>query len=626
MDNQDNLQDNLYAMRHSMAHILASAIQHLWPKVKFGVGPVVDNGFYYDVDISDKKITEDDLKIIEQEMKDIIKANQEFLVYELPIDQALKWAKDNHQPYKEELLNDLSRSGTTDAKQIDSQELGTFSHHKSAIDSVTFYTNGDFTDLCRGPHVASTGLVGVFSLQRISGAYWRGLDTNPMMQRIYGISFYSQKELDQYLEDLEKARKRDHRKIGQELDLFVISDLIGPGLPLFTPRGTVLRQQLIKFSEELQQEAGYEAVWCPHITRTELYKVSGHFDKYPERFMVSSTESDDVFMMKPMNCPHVTQIYAARPRSYRELPIRYMETTTMYRDEKSGELHGLSRVRSLTQDDSHAFVRVEQIESEMRSIINMVKKMYQTLGLLLSVDLSFRDSSDRYFGEREIWQQAENIIKEVADKENLNYKVVTGEAAFYGPKIDIYVADSLKRRWQCATIQVDFIQPERFDLNYIDETGTKQRPVMIHKAILGSLERFIAVYIEHTAGHFPIWLSPEQIRFITLNQEESTISYVEQIARKCRVNQLRISVDNASESVGKKIRKAEMMKIPYIVVIGNKEITDNEIMPRIRKDLIKQKSNHDNSSITIDDFIDRIKKESQLRVNNSRLYSNDIIV
>jgi threonyl-tRNA synthetase len=575
----------LHAMRHSLAHILAASVQHLWPEARFGVGPVVENGFYYDIDLGETKISEEDFAKIEAEMRKIIGEDQPFERFEKPIDEAITWAKESKQPYKEELLNDLKRAGTTVAKDLDAEELGTITQGDSKVEQVSFYRNGDFTDLCRGPHVSSTGKVGAFKLLRVAGAYWRGNEKNPQMQRLYGVAFATEDELQQHLERLEQARLRDHRRLGQELDLFVISDLVGPGLPLFTPRGTILRKELIKFSEELQRDAGYEAVWAPHMTRTELYKVSGHLDKYPERFDVSSVESKDKFMLKPMNCPHVTQIYASRPRSYRELPLRYMETTTMYRDEKSGELHGLSRVRALTQDDSHAFVRHDQIEDEMRAILEMVKKMYLTLDMPLSVDLSFRDDGDNYFGDPKVWDEAQQILEKIAKEEELDYKVEQGEAAFYGPKIDIHVSDALGRRWQCATVQLDFVMPERFELEYTDEHGAKQRPAMIHKAILGSIERFLSVYIEHTAGRFPIWLAPEQIRIITVNQEKNTLEFVDEMLKQARKLGLRVAVDNSSESVGKKIRAAEVAKVPYSVVIGEKEIGTGQVAPRIRKDM-----------------------------------------
>ncbi|GAC1387757.1 MAG: threonine--tRNA ligase [Candidatus Saccharimonadales bacterium] len=604
------------SMRHSLAHIMASAISILRPNVKLGVGPVVENGFYYDIDLADNQLSEDDFPKIEAEMKKIISANEPFECFKMPIDEAIAWSKNNGQVYKENLLNDLKRSGTTVANDLDAAELGTITENASAVDEVSFYKNGNFMDLCRGPHVASTGKVGAFKLMRISGAYWRGNINNHQMQRIYGVAFATPKELRTYLDMLDQAKKRDHRKLGQELDLFVISDLVGPGLPLFTPRGTILRNELIKFSEELQRMGGYEAVWAPHITRTDLYKKSGHFDKYPERFDVSSVESTDSFMLKPMNCPHVAQIFASRPRSYRDMPQRYMETTTMYRDEKSGELHGLSRVRSLTQDDSHAFVRHDQIEAEIQSIMAMVKQMYLVLDMPLSVDLSFRDEGDNYFGDKSVWEQAQEMLEAVAIKEQLNYKIETGEAAFYGPKIDIYVSDALGRRWQCATVQLDFVQPERFELFYTDEKGLKQRPAMIHKAILGSIERFLSVYIEHTAGKFPVWLAPEQVRILTVNQEDTTTAFAAKIATQAKELGIRLIVDNSNESVGKKIRSTELWKVPYTLVIGEKEMETGNVQPRIRADIAVQDGE---GSLSIDSFLKTVAHEAKARINKTSL-------
>jgi threonyl-tRNA synthetase len=451
---------------------------------------------------------------------------------------------------------------------------------------------------------------------RVAGAYWRGKESNPHMQRLYGVAFETKEELAHHLEMIEQAKKRDHRKLGKELDLFTMSDLVGPGLPLFTPRGTVLRNELIRFSEELQREGGYEAVWAPHMTRVELYKVSGHYDKYPERFDVSSIESDDEFMLKPMNCPHVTQIYASRPRSYRDLPLRYMETTTMYRDEKSGELHGLSRVRALTQDDSHAFVRNDQIEEEMLSIMEMVKRFYGVLDLDLHLRLSFRDDSDNYLGDKKVWDVAQAALESVAKKVKLSYVVEEGEAAFYGPKIDIMIRDALGREWQCATVQADFVQPERFLLEYTDDEGKKRRPVMIHKAILGSIERFLSVYIEHTAGKFPIWLAPEQIRIASVNQEDETLAFVAKIADIAKDLGLRAVVDNENESVGKKIRNAELYKVPYVLIVGPKEVESGKVVPRVRTDLEITESH---KPMSVENFLKTVAHESKSRVSRTSL-------
>ena len=606
--------DNLEAMRHSLAHITATAVQHIWQEAKFGVGPVVDNGFYYDIDLGDNKISEEDLSRIEDEMRKVIGENHPFERTEKPIDEAIAWSKEKHQPYKEELLNDLKRAGTTIAKDLDADELGTISGGEAQVDRVSFYTNGDFTDLCRGPHVESTGKVGAFKLMRVSGAYWRGNDKNAQMQRLYGVAFNTEKELRIHLEMLEEAKKRDHRKLGQELDLFVFSDLVGPGLPLFTPRGTILRDEIGAFSQELQKQAGYQKVAIPHIAKVDLYKTSGHFDKYPERFTVTSFESDSEFMLKPMNCPHHTQIYASRPRSYKDMPIRYMENTVVYRDEKNGELHGLSRVRAATQDDAHVFCRVDQIEEEFTSIMTMIQDMYKVFGLHWRARLSFRDDSDKYLGDISLWNSAQKTLEDVAKKLEIDYFIGEGEAAFYGPKIDIMATDALGREWQLATEQLDFVQPERFQLEYAAADGSMQRPVMIHKALLGSFERFLAVYIEHTAGKFPVWLAPEQVRLITVNQEDATVEFAKKMADRANELGVRVEVDNDNESVGKKIRASEMWKVPYTVVIGEKEIAGGDLMPRIRKDLEVQP---EHKGVSIDEFLNTVMNESKTRVSKT---------
>jgi len=609
-------EEKLHAMRHSYAHIMATAIQDIWPDAKFGVGPVVEHGFYYDIDLGDNSLSEEDFPRIEAKMQEIIKADVPFERFTMSIDEAIAWADKYEQPYKKELLNDLKRAGTTAAKDIDSEELGLSAEEESKVEEVSFYRDGDFTDLCRGPHVESTGKVGAFKLMRVSGAYWRGKETNPQMQRIYGVAFENTKDLRKHLEMLEEAKKRDHRKLGQELDLFVFSDLVGSGLPLFTPRGTVLREELGQFSQELQKSVGYQAVAIPHMAKLDLYKTSGHYDKYPERFSVTSYESDDEFMMKPMNCPHHTQIYSSRPRSYRDLPIRYMENTIVYRDEKAGELHGLSRVRAATQDDAHVFCRIDQIEQEFTAIMTMIRDMYMVFDLKWRARLSFRDSSDKYLGDPELWERAQATIEAVAKKLELDYFIGEGEAAFYGPKIDIMATDALGREWQLATEQLDFVQPERFGLSYTDSDGSEKVPVMIHKALLGSIERFLSVYIEHTAGKFPVWLAPEQIRVITVNQEDPTVKFADDLLGKAQKLGLRVTVDNSNESVGKKIRAVELLKVPYTIVIGEKEIEGGELTPRIRKDMIVQENQ---KSYTVEEFLQTVANESKNRTNKTSL-------
>ncbi|MDQ5932703.1 MAG: threonyl-tRNA synthetase [Patescibacteria group bacterium] len=571
--------DQLHAMRHSLAHITATAVKRLWPDAKFGIGPVVENGFYYDIDLGDTKISESDFKKIEKEMRRVVNQDQPFEHSTKQIDEAIAWALETNQPYKSELLNDLKRSGTTVAHDLDADEMGTITDGDAAMEQVGFYTNGDFTDLCRGPHVESTGKVGAFKLMRVAGAYWRGNEKNPQMQRLYGVAFATQEELDAHLNMLEQAKARDHRKLGKELDLYTTSPLVGIGLPMFTPRGTVLREVLSRYSNQLREQAGFEKVWIPHITKHELYETSGHWEKLgDELFLVTSQESNDKFVMKPMNCPHHTQIYASQPRSYRDMPVRYLETTTIYRDEKTGELGGLNRVRSATQDDSHVFARPDQIEDEVNGLLASAQELYASVGLELRVRLSYRDDSDAYLGEPELWQSAQAQLKSAVENNALEYFEQNGEAAFYGPKIDFMATDAIGREHQVATVQLDFVQPQRFGLQYTDAEGGFQAPVMIHCALLGSIERFLSVFIEHTAGWFPLWAAPEQVRILTIN--DTVLDYVEQIKailaetvlmQPVKYNELRYSCDDRNESLGKKIREATGMKIPVQLIVGPKD-------------------------------------------------------
>ena len=609
--------DQLRAMRHSLAHIMATAIQRLWPAAKFGVGPVVEHGFYYDIDLGEAKLSEEDFGKIEAEMREVVEADVPFERFEKPIDEAIAWAREAAQPYKEELLNDLKRSGTTVAKDLNAEELGTIAEGEAQVTSVSFYKNGDFTDLCRGPHVASTGKVGAFKLQRVSGAYWRGNDQNAQMQRIYGVAFATEAELKQHLELLEEAQRRDHRRLGQELDLFVFSDMVGSGLPLFTPRGTVLREHIEKFSNELRLRNGFEKVWIPHMTKKSLYETSGHWAKFgDELFLVKSQETKDELVLKPMNCPHHTRIYASQPRSYRDLPIRYLETTTVYRDEKTGELGGLNRVRSITQDDSHVFVREDQIEAEIHALLEAADEMYTTFDMPLRVRLSYRDDSDAYLGDRQLWDSAQQQLKNAVIANKLEYLEEDGEAAFYGPKIDFMATDAIGREHQVATVQLDFVMPERFGLEYIAEDGSAKQPLMVHCALLGSVERFLSVYIEHTAGRFPVWVAPEQVRLATVNQEESTVAFANEIHVQAKELGLRLVVDNSNESVGKKIRAAELAKVPYTVVIGEKEIASREVVPRIRKDMAVGEQSE---AVGIVEFLKTVANEAKTRVHKTSL-------
>lgn len=571
--------EQLYAMRHSLAHIMAQSVQHLWPEAKFGVGPVVEDGFYYDIDLGETKISEADFKKIEKEMRSIINRDYRFERSQKSIDEAIDWAAAAQQPYKVELLNDLKRSGTTAAKDLNPNEMGTIASGDAALEAVSFYSDGDFTDLCRGPHVESTAKVGAFKLMRVAGAYWRGNENNPQMQRLYGLAFATKEQLDAHLTMLEEAKKRDHRKLAQELDLYTTSPLVGVGLPMFTPRGTVLREKIAQLSNQLRRDRGFEQVWTPHITKKQLYETSGHWAKFgDELFLVTSQETSDEMALKPMNCPHHTQIYASQARSYRDLPVRYFETTTDYRDEKTGELGGLNRVRSLTQDDSHVFARADQIEDEVDSLLSAAGSLYNQIGMKLRVRLSYRDDSDAYLGEPELWESAQSQLKKAVEKNQLDYFEETGEAAFYGPKIDFMATDAIGREHQVATVQIDFVQPSRFGLEYTDEAGDKQTPVMVHCALLGSIERFLSVYVEHTAGWFAFWLAPEQVRILTIN--DTVNDYVEEITsvlsevilmKPIKYNEVRFTTDTRNESLGKKIREATKMKIPVQLIIGPKD-------------------------------------------------------
>jgi threonyl-tRNA synthetase len=575
-------------MRHSLAHITAAAVQQLWPEAKFGVGPVVENGFYYDIDLGEHAISESDFKKIEKQMRTIINQGQEFEHFMMPIDQAIEWANQNIQPYKAELLNDLRRAGTTVAKDLDVDELGLAGKGDAAIEEVSFYKNGGFVDLCRGPHVANTKDVGAFKLLRIAGAYWRGKDTNPQMQRLYGVGFETQEELDTYLHNLEIAKQRDHRKLGKELDLYTVSQLVGPGLPLFTPRGTILRDIMAQYSNQLRQRFGFQKVWTPHITKKDLYETSGHWAKFgDELFLVTSQETSDDFALKPMNCPHHTQIFASQPRSYRDMPVRYLETTTDYRDEKTGELGGLNRVRSLTQDDSHVFARPDQLEQEINNLLTSARELYEKIGMTLRVRLSYRDEGEGYLGEPVLWDSAQAQLKSAVEKIGLDFYEVEGEAAFYGPKIDFMATDAIGREHQVATIQLDFVQPQRFGLTYTDQDGSAQTPVMIHCALLGSIERFLSVFIEHTGGWFPLWAAPEQVRILTIN--DTVMDYVAEIrqildgivlSEPVKYNELRYTLDDRNESLGKKIREASGMKIPVQLIVGTQDAEAREVSIR----------------------------------------------
>ena len=563
-------------MRHTLSHVMAAALTELYPGIQFGVGPAIKDGFYYDVDLSKVKtkngevvkISDADLSKIEKKMRGIIARGFKMQYSEKSRAEALDWAKQNEQDFKIELINELPEG-----------------------EVISFYQLGDFTDLCKRPHIESDKEVGAFKLTRVAGAYWRGDENKPMLTRIYGVAFETEDELKEYLEKIKEAKARDHRKLGKELDLFCFSDLVGAGLPLFSPRGTVLREMVSGYSLSLRGASGFEKVWTPNITKMDLYKTSGHYAKFgDELFIVHSQVNGEDFALKPMNCPHHAQIFASRPRTYKEMPVRYMEATTDYRDEKSGELGGLSRVRSLTQDDSHVFCRKSQIEDEIKNLIKIVRELYTTVGMgKLRARLSYRSNEDKYLGDMSLWEMAQSQIKSAAIDNGLDFFEAEGEAAFYGPKIDFMAEDAIGREHQVATVQLDFVQPERFDLNFINEKGEKERPVMVHHATLGSIERFLSVFIEHTAGWFPFWCAPEQVRIVTVN--DGVLGYVSEIEdvlkqivldKPLKYNELRFTSDKTDDLLGKKIRRATSMKIPVILVVGPKDMEARTVSVRLK--------------------------------------------
>ena len=560
---------DLNSMRHTLSHVLAAAVLELYPHAKFGIGPAVDDGFYYDIDFGKSKVTDQDLAKIEKKMHEIVARNLPMVKRTSSKSDALNWARDHKQDYKIELIEELPEK-----------------------EEISFYDLGDiFTDLCKGPHVENTNDIGVFKLTKIAGAYWRGDEKRNMLTRIYGVAFPTEEELDEYLKRQKEAKERDHRKLGKELDLFCFSDLVGAGLPLFTPRGTELRELMANYSLSLRGREGFKKVWTPHITKTDLYKTSGHYAKFgDELFMVHSQVNGEDFAMKPMNCPHHAQIFASRPRTYKEMPVRYMEATTDYRDEKTGELGGLSRVRSLTQDDSHVFCMKSQIKDEVKRLVAIVKELYTTMGMQnLRARLSYRSDEDKYLGDKKLWEMAQNQIKQAAIDNGLDYFEQEGEAAFYGPKIDFMAEDAIGREHQLATIQLDFVQPERFGLEFTNKEGKKERPVMIHHATLGSIERFLSVFIEHTGGWFPFWCAPEQVRILTVNDKVS--DYVAKITdildgivldKPLKYNELRYTVDESADSLGKKIKRATDMKIPAVLIVGPKDADADEVSVRLR--------------------------------------------
>lgn len=598
---------------------MATAITRIYPNAKLGVGPVVENGFYYDIDIPEHTISDDDFISIEAEMKKVIAEDQPFMRFTLPVDEAIVWAKEQGQPYKEELLNDLKRAGTTMAKELDAAEIGAVAEGDSKVEEVSFYKNGDFVDLCRGPHVESTKRVGAFKLIRISGAYWRGKETNPQMQRIYGVGFASGKELKEHLTMLEEAKKRDHRKLGADLGIFMFSDLVGPGLPLWLPAGEQIKHELTEYMREKEQSAGYRYVSTPVLAHETLYQRSGHAAHYSDDMYNLTDDEGNKLYLKAMNCPHHHMIYERLVQSYRDLPLRLAEPGTLYRNELSGTLTGLIRVRgAITQNDAHIYVTPDQLKREFIEVLQLFKEVYDQVGISdYWYRLSLPDfTKDKYEGDREIWEQASQFIREALDEFGATYVEAEGEAAFYGPKLDVQIKNVLGKEDTIATSQVDILVPRRMGLTYVDANGHEQTPLVVHRAILGSYERFIGFLLEKTYGRLPVWLSPEQIRIITVNQEEVTTSYAKEIAEKADRLGLRAYVDNDNESVGKKIRSSELAKVPYCIVIGQKEIETGMVVPRVRKD-IEVSSEHE--ARTIDEFLKTVSNEAKARVNKTSL-------
>ncbi len=573
--------DGKATMWHSSAHLMAEALEELYPGVKFGIGPAIENGFYYDIDLGGRSISDEDLQKISDKMAELAKKNSNYERREVSKAEAEKYFTEKNDEYKLELIRDL-QDGT-----------------------ISFYTQGNFTDLCRGPHIPSTGFIKAIKLTNIAGAYWRGNEKNKMLTRIYGITFPTQKELDEYLHLVEEAKKRDHRKLGKELELFTFSEKVGLGLPLWLPKGAMLRERLQNFLQKAQMDSGYLPVVTPHIGNKNLYVTSGHYEKYgKDSFQAIHTpEEGEEFMLKPMNCPHHCEIYKASPKSYKDLPVRFAEFGTVYRYEQHGELHGLTRVRGFTQDDAHLFCRPDQVKAEFIKVIDLVLYVFNSLNFTdYTAQISLRDQEDRakYIGTDENWNLAEQAIIESAAEKGLKTVVEYGEAAFYGPKLDFMVKDALGRKWQLGTIQVDYNLPERFELEYVGADNLKHRPVMIHRAPFGSLERFIAVLIEHCGGKFPLWLTPTQVKILPISDKNQ--AYAEKVAELLKNAEIRAEIDDRNEKIGKKIRETELAKVPYMLVLGEKETAESKVA-------VRRQAKGDLGAMDLEQFIALVKEE-----------------
>jgi threonyl-tRNA synthetase len=571
-----------YSFWHSSAHLFAEALEELYPGTKFGIGPPIENGFYYDVDLGDRAFGEEDLAKVEAKMKELAKKESRFERRDVTKAEALDYFTKKGDPYKLELIN-----GLEDGK-------------------ITFYQQGNFVDLCRGPHLPHTGFIKAVKLLNVAGAYWRGDEKNKMLTRVYGITFPKQKELDEYLFLLEEAKKRDHRKLGKELELFAFSEKVGMGLPLWLPKGTLLRERLEQFMRKAQIKAGYDPVVTPHIGSKQLYVTSGHYEKYgKDSFQpIKTPDEGEEFLLKPMNCPHHCEIYKTKPRSYRDLPIRLAEFGTVYRYEQSGELHGLTRVRGFTQDDAHIFCRPDQVKEEFVKVIDLVMHVFKSLGFEnYTAQVSLRDQANKakYIGEDAQWDLAERQIQEAADERGLKTVAVQGEAAFYGPKLDFMVRDALGRSWQLGTIQVDYNLPERFELEYVGSDNQKHRPVMIHRAPFGSLERFVAVLIEHCAGNFPLWLSPDQIAVLPISERFN--DYAKEVIDTLKELDIRGFLDNRDEKIQRKIRDAEVKKVPYMLIVGEREAAEKKVS-------VRRHGKGDLGTLLLEDFVNQFRTEA----------------
>ena len=578
---------------HSSAHLMAEALEAIYPGVKLGIGPAIETGFYYDIDLGDRSISEEDLQKLEAKMKELAKNNSAYQRKDVSKDDAIAYFKEKEDPYKLELLEGLSDG------------------------SITFYTQGGFTDLCRGPHIPNTGFIKAVKLTNIAGAYWRGNEKNKMLTRIYGVTYPNQKELDEYIVLMEEAKKRDHRKLGRELELFTFSEKVGSGLALWLPNGAMLRERLQQFLQKAQLETGYLPVITPHIGSKQLYVTSGHWEKYGKDSFrpITTPQEGEEFMLKPMNCPHHCEIYKSSPKSYKDLPYRLAEFGTVYRYEQSGELHGLTRVRGFTQDDAHLFCTPEQVKDEFKKVIDLVLFVFESLGFTeYTAQISLRDQEDRskYIGTEENWVISENAIIEAAAEKGLKTVTEYGEAAFYGPKLDFMVKDALGRKWQLGTIQVDYNLPERFELEYVDSDNTRKRPVMIHRAPFGSMERFIAVLLEHCAGNLPLWLAPLQVKVLPISDKYN--DYAQSVILALKAEDIRADIDDRSEKIGRKIRDTEMMKVPYMLIVGEKEQENNTVS-------VRKHGDGDKGAATIADFATEMKNIVKEQMKGKRAVS-----